>query len=485
MQIASLIIIGRSGRRRELNFNLGGVSIIAGDSATGKSSLIEIVDYCLGSGECRVPDGVIRDNVGWYALKLVSERNGQMFVARRGPDAGQRSSQQFVLLNGTDIELPELDNDYSTHNLPDAIAALSEYLGIRPNETQIAQENAENYDITIRHAIKFCLQYQDEIASKRTLFHQQSEGFKAKAIYDSLPCLLGFQKDDYLDRLAKLRVAKRELAEATRRLAEYESLAAGGLDAGNALIAEAVQTAILEMPPTPSTPEMLLQVLERIQQWSPEDLPTANATDDALIASQQTLMELERSRQELKAQIVSAEATAQVAAATGIEWKEQSARLESAKLFDCDAVGEIRCPLCDQLTGDGEAGLPRFSAVQQQFATTSQQLHDLYAYLPNINAYLEKHRTRMQETDRAIIAIRQRIRQLQRERDDRSAALDLTVRQALVIGRIEQYLFGMRDRLGEGSALRMAVRNAQAVVDSLESGISTDDIRRELRSVAD
>src|SRR5689334_10255261 len=108
MQIQSLIIFSRDGRRRELTFNLNGVSIIAGDSATGKSSLIEIVDYCLGSGECRVPDGVIRDKVSWYALRLVSEANGQLFVARRGPETGAKSTHQFVLLFGKEVAIPDL-----------------------------------------------------------------------------------------------------------------------------------------------------------------------------------------------------------------------------------------------------------------------------------------------------------------------------------------------------------------------------------------
>ncbi|HZZ71599.1 MAG TPA: DUF3732 domain-containing protein [Pirellulales bacterium] len=485
MQIQSLIIYGHDGRQRELRFNLNGVSIIAGDSATGKSSLIEIVDYCLGSGECRVPDGTIRDHVAWYALKLVSERGGVLFVARRGPEADQRSTHQFVILTGTNVQIPARGELIVTHNLKDAIGVLSEFLGIRPNETQNSEEVAENYDITIRHAIKFCLQYQDEIASKRTLFHQQGESFKAKAIYDSLPYLLGFQQDDYLDRLAQLRQAKKELAQAQRRVAEYDGLAAGGLDIGSALVGEATQVGVLQPAGLPTTPEQLLNTLEGAIKWLPDSALPLNASDDTLTAAQQTLIRLEHFRQELKAQTVAAEAATQLAVDAGTEWHEQAARLKSIQLFSVATGAEAICPLCEQSTTEREAELPTFRAVQEQFAATTTQLSELDAYLPNINEFIENLREELLRTDSEIAATRQAIRQLQRERDQNSDLLDLTVRQALVVGRIEQYLTGMRDKLGDGASLRRSVSNAQDRVDDLEAGISTEDVRRQLHGIAD
>lgn len=485
MQIQSLIIYSHDGRKRELNFNLNGVSIIAGDSATGKSSLIEIVDYCLGSRECRVPDGTIRENVAWYALKLVSEKGDQLFVARRGPDADKQSTHQFVILIGKNVQVPASGELEMTHNREDVISTLSEFLGIRPNETELSEEADDSYDITIRHAIKFCLQYQDEIASKRTLFHQQGESFMAKAIYDSLPYLLGFQQDDYLQRLAHLRQAKKELAQAQRRVAEYESLAAGGLDVGGALIGEAAQVGIIAPTNAPTTPEQLLQMLVGITKWSPDAAPPLNASDDPLIASQQTLIRLERHRQELKAQIVAAESTTQLAVDAGTEWKEQAARLTSIQLFQGAPAIETTCPLCEQPTTEREAELPRFRAVQEQFEATSMQLSELNAYLPNINEFMENLREELRRTDSTITATRQSIRQLQRERDERGNILDLTVRQAMVVGRIEQYLAGMGGQLGEGATLRLAADSAQRRVNNLEAGISTENVKRQLESVAD
>ena len=47
IQILEIILYGKNGKKRVLSFSLGKVNIITGSSATGKSAIIDIVDYCL------------------------------------------------------------------------------------------------------------------------------------------------------------------------------------------------------------------------------------------------------------------------------------------------------------------------------------------------------------------------------------------------------------------------------------------------------
>lgn len=57
MQIKEIIIYGNQGQIRQLKFNLGIVNIITGKSMSGKTSVGEIIDYCLGDGNCNIAEG--------------------------------------------------------------------------------------------------------------------------------------------------------------------------------------------------------------------------------------------------------------------------------------------------------------------------------------------------------------------------------------------------------------------------------------------
>lgn len=481
MQIKYIVLYDYQNRRRELEFNVNGVSIVAGDSATGKSSLIEIIDYCLGAGECRVPDGVIRETVEWYALKLISKHNGEMFVARRTPNPGRQTSEAFLIRVGNSVAIPDGSELAPTHNLKSAINAISFFLGMRPNVTESETGDRKGYDITIRHAIKFCLQYQDEIASKRTLFHQQGESFKARSIYDSLPYLLGLQEDDYLDRLARLKQAKKELAYAQRRLDEYKALAAIGFDSAAALIVEAKHVGILSGPsPPPSTTEELLKLLDSATKWSPDAINSVIASDDQITESQQRLMQLEQRRHELKSQLLAVENANRLVDSTAIEWNEQSSRLSFIELYGARRADGRKCPLCEQDIAKETEALPKVESVLEQMLETNLQLTNLQLYSPDLTEYQNTLRSSIVDMDAQITGTRQTIRRLQLDRDDVTATYDLTVRQAIVAGKILQYLDAMRDRLGEGNSLSSAVVEAEARVKDLEDGIRASDIRNQL-----
>lgn len=50
------------------NFLPDKVNVIWGDSSTGKSSLLRIIDYCLLSTESTIVEDVINQNICWYGL---------------------------------------------------------------------------------------------------------------------------------------------------------------------------------------------------------------------------------------------------------------------------------------------------------------------------------------------------------------------------------------------------------------------------------
>ena len=81
---------------RFIKFEEDKINVITGYSKRGKSALIPIIDYCLGSSDCDIPVGPIRTLVDKFAL-YVSINGRQMFIARDSPGAGAKASDTMYL----------------------------------------------------------------------------------------------------------------------------------------------------------------------------------------------------------------------------------------------------------------------------------------------------------------------------------------------------------------------------------------------------
>lgn len=135
LKILDIVVFSHHGQSRSLSLNATGVSVITGASKTGKSALVDVVDYCLGSGECRVPEGPIRRSVSWFGLRL-QLTGGQAFIARRCPDPRQRSSEDCFVAIGDTVSIPEPGQLRQTTNTRGLLSLVSGWTGITENVYQ-------------------------------------------------------------------------------------------------------------------------------------------------------------------------------------------------------------------------------------------------------------------------------------------------------------------------------------------------------------
>ena len=205
MQIKDIVFYSKTGQRRVLSLRTGEINIITGDNSTGKSALIDIVDYCLGSSSCNIPPGPIRDAVDWYALRLQFP-SSQIFIARKCPPFNSQTTNHAHLLEGNEVEIPDGITQQNT-----TIEAVKFYidskLGISPNESiPLEGQTRRTFSVNFRHAIIYCFQTQNDLTAKDRLFHRQNENEDQifLAIKDTLPYFLSAVREDDL-RLKDLR----------------------------------------------------------------------------------------------------------------------------------------------------------------------------------------------------------------------------------------------------------------------------------------
>lgn len=85
-QIKSVILWPRDTSKmlRRVDFRCGQLNVISGVSRTGKSAIIPIIDYCLGSDKCTIPTGIIRDSTEWFGIIVMTNEGEKLFARRDG-----------------------------------------------------------------------------------------------------------------------------------------------------------------------------------------------------------------------------------------------------------------------------------------------------------------------------------------------------------------------------------------------------------------
>lgn len=104
--IDKLILWLKNGKQRVLKFENDKVNVITGNSKTGKTAVLEIIDYCLCGSESNISYEHIGENVLWYGLNF--KINGKTYTVARGKfeDETTFSSEYYFSSVGEVPNLP-------------------------------------------------------------------------------------------------------------------------------------------------------------------------------------------------------------------------------------------------------------------------------------------------------------------------------------------------------------------------------------------
>ncbi|HIF9113157.1 TPA: DUF3732 domain-containing protein [Photobacterium damselae] len=222
-------VIDKQGNKHPVNFKAG-LNVVTGKSSTGKSALIEIFDYCFGSGENTIPKGVITTSAAIYYVALaVNEQD--IVIARDPVIASKAFFRRVEAFNTKDIDRDYFNASYfrpldefkkHLRELFLDIDDVDESLAARANR----RFNQKAPTPSVRSFSSFMLQHQNLVANKHALFYRFDEKEKRDQVIEHTKIFLGLvdQKFFHLSQekerfSAKIRRLERQ-KETNKRTSE-------------------------------------------------------------------------------------------------------------------------------------------------------------------------------------------------------------------------------------------------------------------------
>lgn len=401
MQLLAIVLYHGDGRVRRLNFKPGALNIVTGQSETGKSALLTIIDYCLGRAEMNVPVGIISNTVAWYGALWEIEDTGpqalRAFVGRPKPADGARSTTVAMLEMAVGLEPPAFDGLKRNSDTTQLRLQLGRHIGIEESAVERSfGRSTEGMEASLGHAALLCLQSQSEVANQALMFHRQGEVGIEQGLRDTIPYFLGAVPRDQARKRAQLREARRTLAR-LQEAYDRAALDASTIDAElGALLTEARSVGLIpaaEQSPNGGEPQVLTrgEVFGLLADARSAAEPTAEVSDTA---QQDNLDQLQADRERLNRELRDAlderdlllkesRAANEVAAA----FDQQRGRLTSLGLIEATALipsppqhSEDTEPRADGPevadTADGAAGAEESEATTPAAPEVETEAHD-------------------------------------------------------------------------------------------------------------
>ncbi|MGI5518983.1 DUF3732 domain-containing protein [Streptomyces sp. CA-106131] len=442
-QISAISVYNKDGEIRTVPFQTGTLNIITGDSRRGKSAILTIVDYCLGSDDFVIRGAALRNFVHVFALTVVKD-DEQLFVARPAPAGKAATNTTFCIISQAHGSPPPTYTEL-TFSMPLDIAkkVLSRFTGIDPSVQLPVARSVRQLSPSVRHGLFFCLQEQNEVANHDLLFHGQTEDYHRPALRAMLPYFLGAVDPERAQREHQLKLLRRQLAEAQERLEAARPFQhASGTAA--ALLGEAIEANLLDPAPAGrlmSHDEILARLRLATEATAADPVPPA--AEDPLSALAATRRDLRQAYAQTRVRISNLKTIAREKDDFLGQVHEQRARLATLGLLP-HVHPEMPpqdglCPVCGSQAPDaGQAT----QIMRQDLQRLNAEIATIGEATPDVNA-------RIAEEEEALADLRSALARNQEEIEVLSAGQraasqdDPQHRAAVVQGRISLFLDSM------------------------------------------
>jgi energy-coupling factor transporter ATP-binding protein EcfA2 len=373
--ILKIFFFSSDGRRRDIDLTPGQVNIITGASGTGKSALIKVIDYCLGSKHCEIPVFIRRKCLAVGVKWVHGER--ELIVGRLVPPASTGTSTKMFVTSGKKLEIPTSLSDFDGRtSVQSAKAFLERIFGIE----DFASENDYGYTTkgrsTVRHITPYIFVTKEIIDSESVLLHGLSDPDKAQGILDSLLYFLGVSSGETAVAERRLRQLKKLINAAEVRVREHANEETLLRQRARSLIFEATSAKMIDAPEA-------VAILQKLSSQPSENFIHPDETE--LILLREDRKKILKDLESLKNKLNATQQTVEDAWGFDDTVKRQLGKIKLAEHFNLEDILSS-CPLCHSETEIGANTAKRLQETLSKISDESTSIARVHPELKELHA---------------------------------------------------------------------------------------------------
>ncbi len=423
-KIEKIILYSGDGQDiKTVDLSKNRLNIITGDSKTGKTAILDIINYCLGGG-FKIPKKVIRDCVSYYALVISTNKN-QFFIARPNPKKGMQStSSGFRYSEGKAVSVPNFVKleEFPSLDLTDIRELLLKHFGF--NESfKLTLKDDKKFDLNFNQLKFFIFQEQYVVSNPEILFHNQGDYYVNRQIKELLPFLLKIYPFDYINLKEDLSSKKVELRKLERELVIEKSIKDSKYDKGFLLLREGKMLDITRLNNLNLNNEIpyeeIVKLIKELKKLRVEDYELKDIADN----HRKTIVDIRDRKQEVNLNVnkfseILEELNKNSMVSNSYE-KELEVQKERLSLFG-DEISKSQCPFCASTIDYTENIIPEKEVIENDAKIISRNTLKIKKELKEYELKLFNSRgnlKKIEDEEEKLLKIIDNIKNIREKRD--------------------------------------------------------------------
>lgn len=420
-RIKSIFLVPKNSAKaiRTIEFALDKVNVITGGSEKGKSTLIAIVDYCLGSGKCRIPTRKIRNYTEWFGLHIALADGNELLIARKEP-GDQISSGDMFMREGANLILP--DKILGNCNVNEVKTRLNNIAGL--SNINFADDGAKiGFDShpSFRDFASFLFQPQYIIANQSSLFYRTDQMAQRQKLISIFSYVLQAVDNVYLELKEELKQIDRDLYDLNKEVEKKRRSINRWVGQLRGFFNQAKEFGLLKNDTYPDDNWTTSDYISKLKKV-PEELNATTlfqvSVDSVAVTSNRisdlTSLELNiaydlqnlKHRQELLNRLIEGNSNYRD------DLLQQHGRLKTSSWFnELLSKHEEECPFCLSKTNNGKEYLATLIKTNNEIISKGTQLNDNVTVLrgehKKVSGEIRTLLTKLNETRQELAVLRQ------------------------------------------------------------------------------